>query len=84
MPDQWKQKINQAELLAMLANTLTAHSLHCKGLCLDKIEIYPEARNGANWNAVVYSPPGEDRDCLPCQRAVAESIQMLRLLYDVT
>ena len=77
-----KQTLFYDELLQKVQNLLVCYA-ECLNIEINRIEVYKEHLDGANWHVVSYRSSSDDNDVSECRRAIAAEIRHLRTCYDV-
>lgn len=77
-----KELISYSELLEKVKSLLVPYP-ECCNIHIDRIEVYQEQNDGANWDVVGYRRSGDNNDLLECKSKITEEIRLLRALYDV-
>lgn len=77
-----KQIISYPELLNKVQSLLVSHP-DCRNIRIDRLEVYQEQVDGANWHIGTMLASGNDNDLKACRNRILEDIQFLRQSYDV-
>ena len=77
-----KQIISYPELLNKVQSLLVRHP-DCRNIHIDRLEVYQEQLDGANWHIGTMLPHGDDSDLRACTNRIIEDIELLRRTYDV-
>lgn len=82
MDSQEKQLIPYKDLLEKVQNLLVNYS-ECRNIHIDKLDLYQEQINGANWDISSIRRSGDDNDWSECRGKISVEVQHLRDRYDV-
>jgi len=77
-----KQIISYPELLNKVQSLLVRHP-DCRNIRIDRLEVYQEQLDGANWHIGTMLPRGDDSDLRACRNRIIADIELLRRTYDV-
>lgn len=78
-----KKIIPYAELLEKIQALLACYPQECRNIHIDRIQVYHEQTDGANWKIISYRCSGVDNDLTECREKIASEIRLLRKCYDV-
>ncbi len=77
-----KQVVPYNDLLDKIRDILRSYP-ECRNFHIDRIETYPEHRDGANWDVMQLTPSGDDDDRAACWHKIMREISDLHKYYDI-